>query len=147
MIRIFPVMLLFMMLLGGCVHVMSEENLKLVDSSVTYEKLRGNPDAFIGKTVLTGGIIVGVKSSGDVSLLEIAQLELYSNEVPNEHSNSLGRFLALSSALIDPVIYEAGKYITIIGEVKGKKVQLRDGADYPYPFIAAKELHLFFSIC
>lgn len=132
-----------MILLCGCAHVMSEENLRLVDRSVKYAELSERPEAFTGRTVLLGGIIAGIRSSGDVIMLEVARLELFDNEVPNENLPSGGRFLAMSSDLIDPVIYRPGKLVTIIGEVKGKKVQKIDGADYPYPLISAKELRLF----
>ena len=143
MIRTMLAVSSMMMLLCGCAHVMSEENLKIVDRSVTYGQLRERPEAFIGRTVLLGGVIAGVRSSGDMIMLEVARLELFKNEVPNEDMPSGGRFLAMSSDLIDPVIYRPGKLVTIIGEVKGKKVQKIDGVDYPYPLIAVKELRLF----
>lgn len=143
MTRMIVAILLGMQLLNGCAHVMSEENLKLVDTTITYGDLSRNPDVFVGKTVLVGGIIAGVRSSGDVAMLEVSQLELFNNEVPDEDSKSGGRFLAISTELIDPVIYRPGKLVTIIGEVKGRKVQKIDGVDYPYPLISAKELRLF----
>jgi len=132
-----------LMLLCGCAHVMSEENLKLVDRSVGYAELRARPEAFAGRTVLVGGVVAGVVSSGDLAMLEVAQLELFKNEVPNEDSPSGGRFLAISSEMIDPVIYRPGKLVTIIGEVKGKQTQQLDGVDYTYPLISVKELRLF----
>ncbi|HEY3307685.1 MAG TPA: Slp family lipoprotein [Desulfuromonadaceae bacterium] len=129
--------------ISGCSHVMSEANLSLVDRSVQFEELNKKPEAFVGKTVLLGGIITGVLTSGDVTMLEVAQLELLKNEVPDEDSLSRGRFLAINTELIDPVIYEKGKLITIIGEVKGQQIQKKDGADHPYPLIAVKEQRLF----
>lgn len=143
MVRTIMAVLATMLLLSGCAHVMSEANLKLVDQSIRYADLKANPEALVGKTVLVGGIIAGVESSGDVAMLEVAQLELFKNEVPNEESRSGGRFLAISTELIDPVIYRTGKLVTIIGEVKGKKILKIDGADYPYPLIAVKELRFF----
>jgi outer membrane lipoprotein len=131
------------MLLCGCAHVMSEENLKRVDRTIPYAELNASPEAFTGRTVLLGGIIAGVRSSGDVLMLEVARLELFNNEVPNENLPSGGRFLAISSELIDPVIYRPGKLVTIIGEVKGKRIEKIDGVDYPYPLISAREMRLF----
>lgn len=132
-----------MLLLSGCAHVMSEENLKLADQTISYEVMSSNPDVYVGRTVLVGGIVAGVKSSGDVAMLEVAQLELLKNGVPDEDSGSGGRFLALSSELIDPVIYRIGMLVTIIGEIKGKRVQKLESVDYPYPLISVKELRLF----
>ncbi|HIJ80162.1 MAG TPA: hypothetical protein HPP76_00470 [Desulfuromonadales bacterium] len=127
----------------GCAHVMSETGLKLADRSIRYEQLKKNPDALVGKLALTGGVIVGTRSSGDMLFLEVAQLELFANGVPDESSLSGGRFLAVSSELLDPVIYRPGRFVTIIGEIKGRKIQKLESVDYPYPLISVKEIRLF----
>jgi len=143
MARTIAAILSAMLFLSGCAHVMSETNLKAVDQSVRYNELSAKPEAFAGKTVLLGGIITGVLGSDDVLMLEVAQLELFKYGVPNEDSRSGGRFLAISTELIDPAVYRPGKLVTIIGEVKGKKIQKLESVDYPYPLIAVKELRLF----
>ncbi len=129
--------------LGGCAHVMSEAGLATVDRSIPYGDIKKNPEALAGKNVLVGGIIAGTHSSGDLLLLEVAQLELFSNGVPNESSYSAGRFLAVSGELLDPLFYRPGALVTVIGEVKGQRVQKLEGADYRYPLISAKEIRLF----
>jgi outer membrane lipoprotein len=75
--------------------------------------------------------------------LEVAQLELHSNGVPDESSHSGGRFLVVSGELLDPVFYRPGSFVTVIGEIKGQKIQKLGGADYRYPLISAKEIRLF----
>lgn len=130
-------------ILGGCAHVMSEQGLALADRSITYADIKKNPEALAGKTVLVGGIIAGTRSSGDVMQLEVAQLELLSNGVPDESSKSSGRFLVVSGELLDPLFYKSGSFVTIIGEIKGQKVQKFEGADYRYPLVSAKEIRLF----
>ncbi|MFZ2949996.1 MAG: Slp family lipoprotein [Desulfuromonadaceae bacterium] len=129
-------------LLGGCAHIMSEAGLAAVDRSISYADISKNPEALAGKKVLVGGIIAETRSSGDVIQLEVAQLELYSNGVPNESSRSGGRFLVVSGELLDPVFYHPGTFITVIGEIKGQRIQKLGGADYRYPLISAKEIHL-----
>lgn len=129
-------------LLGGCAHIMSEAGLATVDRSIPYADISKNPEALAGKSVLVGGIIAETRSSGDVIQLEVAQLELYSNGVPNESSHSGGRFLVVSGELLDPVFYRPGTFITVIGEIKGQRIQKLGGADYRYPLISAKEIHL-----
>jgi len=130
-------------LLGGCAHVMSETRLKHVDRSLAYSDISKNPEALAGKQVLVGGVIAGIKSSGDVIVLEVEQLELFNNGVPNESSPSGGRFLAISSELLDPAIYHPGNLVSIIGEIKGKRIQKLESVDYPYPLISVKELRMF----
>ena len=141
--KLLVLLTLLTLALGGCAHVMSESGLKLADRSVPYVEVKNNPEKLAGKVILLGGIIAGTKSSGDVIMLEVAQLELFNNGVPDEFSPSGGRFLAVSSDLLDPVIYRPGKFVTIIGEIKGKKMQHLEGADYPYPLISVKEIRLF----
>ncbi|MBT1072063.1 Slp family lipoprotein [Pelotalea chapellei] len=136
-------LLAVLLLLNGCSHVMSEANLKLAEPSVNFAALAANPEAFVGKIILVGGIIVEVQSSGDISQIEVSQLELLKNGVPDEDSNSGGHFLALTSQLIDPEVYRPGQLVTLIGEVKGKKVQKLQDVDYSYPLLATRELRPF----
>lgn len=132
-----------LILVSGCSHVMSEANLKLVEPSVTYTALAANPDAYVGTVVLVGGVIAEVRSSGDMYELEVSQLELLKNGVPDEESASGGHFLAVSSQLIYPAVYHPGQLVTLIGEVKGKKVQKLQDAEYSWPLIAVRELRQF----
>lgn len=143
MARMIVAAFLAILLLNGCSHVISAENLKLVDRSVGYRELQASPETFVGRTVLVGGVIAGLNSSGDLFTLEVAQLELLTNGVPDEDSRPGGRFLAISSQLIDPLFFRPGQLVTVVGEVKGKKVQKLDDADYPYPLIAIRELRQF----
>lgn len=143
MVRLSLATTILSMFLAGCAHVMSAENLKLVDRSIGYGELNAHADTLVGKTVLVGGIIETVRSSGDVTMLEVSELELFKNEVPNEDSPAGGRFLAISTELIDPASYRLGKLVTIIGEVKGRQVMKIDDTDRSYPLIAVKELRLF----
>jgi outer membrane lipoprotein len=129
--------------LGGCSHVMSDVGVAAVDRSITYADIKTNPEVHAGKKVMVGGIIAVTRSSGDVTQLEVTQLELLSNGVPDETSTSAGRFFVVSGELIDPMQYRPGLLVTVIGEIKGQKVQKLDGADYRYPVFSAKEIRLF----
>ena len=130
-------------ILGGCAHVMSEPGLATADRSIKYADIRKSPEALAGKIVLVGGIIADISSSGDVMQLEVAQLDLMSNGVPDEESISAGRFLVVSGELLDPLFYRPGSLVTVIGEIKGQKVQKLGGADYRYPLLSAKEIRQF----
>lgn len=136
-------MVMLIGILGGCTHVMSQEKLALVDRSIPYSDIKKNPESLAGKNVLVGGIITGIQSNGDVMQLEVLQLELLDNGVPDERSPSEGRFLAVSGELLDPALYRSGMLVTIIGEIKGQKVLNSGGKDYHYPLVSAKEIRLF----
>lgn len=134
----------FLMLnLAGCTHIMSQAGLALADHSIAYTDIKRNPEALVGKNVLVGGVIAVTLSSGDVMQLEVAQLELLENGLPDEYSSSAGRFLVVSGELFDPLFYSPGSLVTVIGEIKGQKIQKLEGVEYRYPLISAKEIRLF----
>lgn len=129
--------------LAGCAHVMSDTALALADRSISYTTIKKNPEVLTGKIVLLGGVITGNRSSGDLMQLEVAQLPLLSNGVPDEYSPSEGRFLLISGELLDPAHYSPGVFITAIGEIRGQKIQKLVGVDYRYPLVSAREIKLF----
>lgn len=141
-IQLLLVSMLFI-ILTGCSHVMSKAAVEGVDKSVTFADIKSNPESLAGKKVLIGGVIAENRSSGDVVQLEIMQLDLLENGIPDESSASVGRFLVVNGELLDPLIYRPGLLITIVGEIKGQKIQKLMGADYRYPIISAKEIRLF----
>jgi outer membrane lipoprotein len=122
---------------------MSESNLALVDRSISYADIKKNPEALAGKNVLIGGVIAATSSSGDVLQLEVAQLELLSNGVPDETSASAGSFMVVSGELLDPLFYRPGMLVAVIGEMKGQKLQQIDGTNHHFPLVSAKEIRLF----
>lgn len=128
--------------LAGCVHVISDSSLGLVDRTITFNRLRENPQAFIGKYVLLGGVIAAVKKSGEGSHLEVIQYDPDSTEIPDVSKKSGGRFLAVTSAFLDPFIYKPGLKVSLVGKVTGQKTQLVDREMYSYPVIDIKEIYL-----
>lgn len=143
MYRYSALLMILWVMLSGCAHVISESGLKQADRTLEYRALTAQPEQYSGKVVLVGGVVAGVRNSGDLLMLEIVQLDLLKNGVPDEWARSEGRFMAVSSELLDPVVFKPGKLVTIVGEVKGKTVQKLEGADYPYPLISVREIRLF----
>lgn len=41
------------------------------------------------------------------------------------------------------MIFKPGRLVTLVGEIKGKKVQPLDEVDYSYPVVAIKEIHVW----
>jgi len=132
-----------MFLLSGCAQVISEEMMKTVDMGISFEKLRENPDSLLGKRVLLGGTIAAARNTKDGGELEIVQFNLERNGVPEDTFHSAGRFIAVSTDFLDPLIYQPGRMATLVGEVKGKKVMPLDEVDYTYPVVAIREIHLW----
>lgn len=133
-------------LLSGCAHVISEETLKTVDRDLTYKQVREKPDANLGKIFVIGGTIAETRNTKEGSELEIVQHILDKRGIPENAFYSDGRFLATTPDFLDPVIYKPGRMVTLAAEVKGTKVQPLDGADYIYPLLLIKEIHVWQSL-
>lgn len=131
------------LLLGGCAHVMSEQSLRLVDRRITFEALRSAPESYIGRHVILGGTIAGVKNLKEGGELEVLQAPLDSSDTPKITQSSGGRFLVTTSRFLDPLVYKKDRRVTVVGEVKGKTTRLIDEHQYIYPVIAEVEMRLW----
>jgi len=127
----------------GCVTVISEQSRKLVDTNDSFKIIKQSPDAYIGKHVMLGGRIANVKNSAEGAQLEIVQFDLSSRGYPEDTFISYGRFLALNSSYMDPLVYRRGMLITLVGEIKGKKTMRLDDIDYTYPVLTMREWHIW----
>jgi len=132
------------LLLSGCAHVISEDSRSLVDPTITFSSLRAAPDSFVGKYVMLGGVVAGVRNDKDGSRLEVVQTPLESDDLPEEASHaSGGRFLAVTSAFLDPLVYKAGRRVTLVGQVHGKQALPIDQTEYLYPVLTIREIYMW----
>lgn len=130
-----------LLFLTGCAHYISEPSRAQADPSITFGKLRSDPDAFRGKFVVLGGTVAAVTRTREATYLEVVQYNVDSRELPDVVTPSGGRFLATTPGILDAVRYKPGALVTMMGEVVGSKVQPLQGMPYTYPVIAVKEIH------
>jgi outer membrane lipoprotein len=129
--------------LAACAPVISKDVLKEVDATVRFDMLLGNPDQYVGRTVLLGGEIIETQPVPEKTLIMVLQRPLVSRDKPSREGTSEGRFIVSSPGFLDPAIYRTGRQITVAGEVTGKEVRPLGKIDYTYPVIERKELHLW----
>lgn len=129
-------------LCAGCVHVISDESMQLVDPSLSFALLRESPDLYAGKYLLLGGAIASVSNIKQMGQLEVVQFQLDNDNMPVESNKSGGRFLARTDGFLDPFIYKTGRLVSIVGEIKGHKTMPLDQVEYDYPIIAIREIFL-----
>jgi outer membrane lipoprotein len=132
------------LIFSGCAHVISEDSRSLVDPTITFSRLRAAPDSFVGKYVMLGGVVAGVRNEKDGSRLEVVQTPLESDDLPEEASHaSGGRFLAVTSAFLDPLVYKTGRRVTLVGQVQGKQTLPIEQTEYTYPVLSLREIHVW----
>jgi outer membrane lipoprotein len=133
---------LFFMLLS-CTSAISKDQMKTVDPAITFPALLKDPEAYKGKNVLLGGQIVNTQVKEKETWVEVLQKPLDWQQQPKDTDESMGRFLIRFSDFRDPAIYAAGRKITVLGEVLGKKLLPLKELEYSYPVLAPRESHLW----
>jgi len=126
----------------SCAHVISKESLKSVDKSVKVEDIFSITEQLKGKTVLIGGMILNVKNEEKITYIEVVEKPINFLGYPEDTDISRGRFVVVYDGFLDSAIYSRGKFVTVVGEIKGTIVGKIENADYKYPVIKCKEIKL-----
>ena len=136
------IILIMVLTVTGCAHLVSKEIRDNVDPDLSITELFKNADAFKGKLVILGGIIINSRNTKEGTYIEVLQKPLNYRGIPKDTDVSYGRFIVLSPGFVDTAVFSRGRAITSAGEVIGKKVLPLDEIEYPYVLIKSMELHL-----
>lgn len=140
--RLFPLLIIVLLGCTACTLPISKSSLDLVDRDISFAALRQDPDRYVGRYLLLGGMIAAVRNTGDGSELEVVQFATDRNGRITATDNSGGRFLVQVATFSEPAVYQ-GRLVTLVGKVKGQVQARFDEIDYLYPLLTAQELHLW----
>ena len=128
----------------GCTPVISDNAMKNVDKTVSFENVMANPDGHRGKVLLLGGTILEtIPLNNNKTVIMIIQHPLTGSDRPDISAPSKGRFLLEVEGFSDPVIYGPGRQVTLVGVVIGKETRKLGQIDYTYPVIKGTEVYLW----
>ncbi len=130
------------LLIAGC-SPFSKAVRQQVDEGVTFAEAQRDPDRFIGKKVLWGGLIIETTNTEGGTLIKVRQADLDFETRPRDLDTSNGRFLVRQSGFLDPAIYAEGREITAFGEIVGKEDVPLGEIRYTYPVVRLGKLHLW----
>jgi len=111
----------------------------------TYPEIspaRVEPSVF-GSSVRWGGVIVGSSAKDSQSCLEILSHDLDKYLRPKLEDNTAGRFIACQPGFLDPMVFAAGREITITGTIEKIDVRKVEEFDYRYPVVQVEDLVLW----
>lgn len=97
----------------------------------------------LGEQVLWGGVIVATRNLENSTQLEILAYPLTTGQRPNTKRSSAGRFLALRQGYLEPKDYAAGREVTVLGTLSDIQHGRIGEAEYTYPVIQARGVHLW----
>jgi len=135
--------LAMLFLMSGCAHVISQELREQTDKDMTAEMLFKNPEAYKGKAVILGGVIINTCNTDEGSSVEVLQTPLDYRGRPEGTDFSYGRFIFVYEEYLDSAVFSKGKAITVGGKIVGKTSRPLGEIEYTYPLIHAQEVHLF----
>lgn len=121
----------------------SKNILDRVDRDLAFGDVQKDPEAYRGRTVLWGGVIVETLNRPQETLIKVRLTELDLDARPQNTDRSPGRFLVQYAGFLDPAIYREGREISVAGEITGREVLPLGTLHYVYPVVAAKEIRLW----
>jgi outer membrane lipoprotein len=129
--------------MAACAYPISEQLREEVTEDVSFQMVLKNPSAYVGDIVLWGGFILrteNLKEGVEIFVLD-TPLDYWEDPEPEQYSR--GRFIAKTAKFLDPAVYKKGRKITLAGEIIGGTTLPLGEAQYTYPVVMIKQIHLW----
>lgn len=129
----------------SCAPVLTRNVMQTGIYDARFSELREFPVLNKGKLFILGGIIVKTTLTKEGSLIEAIYVPVNSLGYLKSYGTSNERFLALyrGTAILDPIIYDEKREITVAGEFIETRKGIIGEMDYIYPLFEIKEIYLW----
>lgn len=138
MMRNSALLLLVGLWLSGCVPgaLIDRSGVDLDMTPQQVSLLQAAPEG----TVNWGGRIIDIRSAGESTELEILGFPLSRSGVPDSDRDSEGRFIAVRDGFVDPLVFDKGRLITVVGRLSDIRDGYIDGRGYRWPVLLIVDL-------
>jgi len=132
--------LLISFLVSACVHPPAQ----LADGPfVDADPVRARAPDACGQRVRWGGSIVSVEPRTSETCFEVVERPLDAVARPRDTDESGGRFIACAPGFYDPVVYEKGREITVVGVVDAPATGTIGEYEYQFARLKAERVYLW----
>lgn len=131
------------LVLIGCASQPPVSIRKIPADNLSVAEVRANSTGFSGAEVRWGGEITRVDNKPSQTWVEIISRELKKNGKPQQEGQSSGRFIASFQGFVDPVDFELGRQVTVLGAIEGKTTRLIGEHEYSFPVVSVTGFHLW----
>jgi outer membrane lipoprotein len=114
-------------------------DLAQVDVNLSPQQLTESDPAPMG-TVNWGGRIIELRSVGESSEFEILSYPPDSSGRPDTQRASDGRFIAVLQGFVDPLVYDEGRTVTIVGRIDGYRDGTVGEQAFRWPVVSVIEI-------
>jgi outer membrane lipoprotein len=139
---IFLLGILLALAMVGCSLPISGDLRREANRNLNFTQVADDPAAYVGNTVIWGGIIQKVRSTSDGTEIQIVQSPLKLDESPDLEATG-GEFIAISGEVLDLNILKRGEKITVGGDIVGERIEDTKAVKFRYPVLLIKEFYLW----
>lgn len=125
-------------LLAACASKPPPAIAKIPPQDLSLTQVRIDIDRYLGSEVRWGGIISKVENKTDRTWIEIVRHELGADGRPLTGGKSDGRFIASFGKFVDPLVYETGRSLTVVGAIEAKTSRPIGEFEYQFPIVAVE---------
>ena len=136
-------LILAIALIGGCASKPPEAISKIPADNPSLTSVRLDLDQYMGAEVRWGGEISKVENKADHTWIEIVRRQLWGDGKPRTSGKSDGRFIASFTGFVDPVVYEVGQLLTVVGTIEDKIKRPIGEYDYVFPIVTVEGSYLW----
>ena len=136
----------FTMILCSCAPVLNRDVMREGSRELSFAALRENPEPYMGRLYVFGGIIVNSSFTASGSQIEAVHVPVDGLGYFKESGQSQGRFLAVlpkDAQMLDPEVYRRGRRVTLAGEFVATQSGKIEDMDYRYPVFQIRQIYLW----
>ena len=124
-----------LMLLSACGTRIPPEIKESPGDSPGIGQVRDMADAYISQKVRWGGVILQTENRQDSSWVTIVSFPVDKDGEPQVSDQSNGRFIARFEEFVEPLVFSAGREITVVGTLLATETQEVGEFAYEYPVV------------
>jgi outer membrane lipoprotein len=128
---------------SGCATPTKQQGKQADYETIAFSTIHESPEAYKGRVVRLGGVIIATENREDDTVLEILEKPLNWQGRPKAGDTSGGRFMVVFEGFLDEAVYRPDRPVTIVGEVMGTKSAPIGETTYDYPLLSGKEARLW----
>jgi outer membrane lipoprotein len=127
----------------GCASQPPAAISRIPATKASVDEVRADIKRFTGTEVRWGGEITQVENKADHTWIEVVSRELGKNGRPKANSHSGGRFIASFKGFADPVVYQVGQQLTVLGTIEGQSIRTIGEYGYAFPVVSVTGSYLW----
>lgn len=130
-------------LLYGCAVQPPAPISRIPAGNVSLSEVRSDIKRFVGTEVRWGGEITRVENKAKYTWIEVVSRKLMQNGQPEFNGASQGRFIASFKGFADPVVYQVGMQLTVLGPIEGQSARSIGEFSYSFPVVSVTSSFLW----